>query len=184
MVGLCHTEHVRKNWDNQSTCIDVIPLKHRTTCPYIDTNIPEYGITSKDAGGTAVLEQTDLGLQCLFGSVSPRTWQILVQFNCEFVSVLPYLVLLKLFTFSNITNYPCVCSRFYQWYQWYINIVQGKITNATMGEPQTEALKYSYMYIGAVILNAIFFLCKFYMSSPHCVISYNYEEMTFDLVNF
>ena len=36
LVGLCHTEHVRTN------------------CPYmIDTNIPQYGITSKDAGGTA-----------------------------------------------------------------------------------------------------------------------------------
>ena len=26
----------------------------------------------------------------------------------------------------------CVCSRFYQWYQWYTNIVQGS-TNGTIG---------------------------------------------------
>ena len=33
---------------------------------------------------------------------------------------------------QEVTNKDCVCSRFYQWYQWYTNIVQGS-TNGTTG---------------------------------------------------
>ena len=31
-----------------------------------------------------------------------------------------------------LNNFQCVCSRFYQWYQWYTNIVQGS-NNGTIG---------------------------------------------------
>ena len=32
----------------------------------------------------------------------------------------------------NLSDFACVCSRFYQWYQWYTDIVQGS-TNGTIG---------------------------------------------------